>query len=140
MKTLTMKFGGTSVGSAEAIRSTVEIVRSASEQAENVVVIVSAMSGVTNLLEQGVRSAASGNGEHHREIAQKLLDLHCKTAAELLFPQGRLADSPAVEAEYTRVLDQIAGFIEDYRRFCDSVRVLGEATPRALDYTMGLGE
>jgi bifunctional aspartokinase / homoserine dehydrogenase 1 len=140
MKTLTMKFGGTSVGSTDAIRSTIEIVRSAKEQAENVVVIVSAMSGVTNLLEEGVRSAASGNGERHREIAQNLLDLHCKTASELLFPQGHLANTPAAEAEYTRVLDQITSFIEDYRRFCDSVRVLGEATPRALDYTMGLGE
>src|SRR5688572_30995967 len=89
MKTLTMKFGGTSVGSTDAIRSTIEIVRRAKEQAENVVVIVSAMSGVTNLLEEGVRSAASGNGERHREIAQNLLDLHCKTASELLFPQGR---------------------------------------------------
>jgi aspartate kinase len=30
--------------------------------------------------------------------------------------------------------------IDDYVRFCDSVGVLGEATPRAMDYTMGLGE
>jgi aspartate kinase len=38
------------------------------------------------------------------------------------------------------LLDDTTRLIEDYRRFCDSVRVLGEVTPRALDFGMGLGE
>jgi len=46
-----MKFGGTSVGSAARILQLTEIVRGQSERSP-VVVVVSAMSGVTNLLEE----------------------------------------------------------------------------------------
>ena len=45
MQTLTMKFGGTSVGSADAIRQAVAITQEAKQEAERVVIIVSAMSG-----------------------------------------------------------------------------------------------
>jgi len=46
-----MKFGGTSVGDACCIAKVVEIIRSASQESD-VVVVVSAMSGVTNKLVQ----------------------------------------------------------------------------------------
>jgi aspartate kinase len=42
--------------------------------------------------------------------------------------------------EFSSVMADIDQLIEDYTRFCASMHVLGEATPRALDYTMGLGE
>ncbi|RMF35609.1 MAG: aspartate kinase, partial [Chloroflexi bacterium] len=45
-----MKFGGTSVGSAEAIRRTAEIVRATAAQWPRLVTVVSAMSGVTDAL------------------------------------------------------------------------------------------
>jgi len=140
MQTLTMKFGGTSVGSAEAIAQTAQIIQDARQQADNVVVIVSAMSGVTNLLEEGIRCAATGDSDRHHQIAQKLIDLHRKAANDLLLGGKSIIKPPAAEAEYNTVTDQICGFVEEYRRICDSVRVLGETTPRALDYTMGLGE
>lgn len=140
MQTLTMKFGGTSVGSAEAIAQAIELVKQTQKQAKHVVVIVSAMSGVTNLLQEGVLCAASGDTERHNQIADKLLDQHSKAASQLLFKGSTLQKSPAAESEYSVLMDQIARFVAEYRQFCDSVRVLGEATPRALDYTMGLGE
>ena len=52
-----MKFGGTSVGNASAIQKVVEIIRGASRGGD-LVVVVSAMSGVTNrLIDAGVQSA-----------------------------------------------------------------------------------
>nr|MBA3948280.1 aspartate kinase [Herpetosiphonaceae bacterium] len=56
-----LKFGGTSVGSVAAIRATTEIVRVARTEAE-LVLIVSAMSGVTDTLLRGAHTAASGDG------------------------------------------------------------------------------
>ena len=44
MKTIVMKFGGTSVGSGEAIRSLVEIVRAAQTAGDRPGVVVSALS------------------------------------------------------------------------------------------------
>ena len=50
MKTITMKFGGTSVGSPEAIVNVAQIVKRERESGNRVVVVVSAMAGVTDQL------------------------------------------------------------------------------------------
>ncbi|HEC21330.1 MAG TPA: aspartate kinase [Chloroflexi bacterium] len=129
MRTLTMKFGGTSVGDADAITQVTEIVRQArAETAEQVAVVVSAMSGVTDLLQSGVLCAAAGDATCHHEAARDLRERHEEAARRLLGD------------ERDPFMEEINHLIEEYTRFCDSVRVLGEATPRALDYTMGLGE
>ena len=128
MRTLTMKFGGTSVGDAAAIAQAVEIIRQACQtHAERVVVVVSAMRGVTDRLQQGLEGAASGYGGY-QDIIDSLQAQHEAAARALL------------GEEYGPVMETISGYIDAYLRFCESVGVLGEATPRALDHTMGLGE
>jgi aspartokinase/homoserine dehydrogenase 1 len=129
VRTLVMKFGGTSVGSADAICRAVKIVRQArEEQAERVAVVVSAMSGVTDLLQRGVICAVSGDADCYRGAADLALEKHREAAGALL---GR---------ETADVMAVVEALLETYRRFCESIAVLGEVTPRALDYTMGLGE
>ncbi len=124
-----MKFGGTSVGDAAAISQVVEIVRQThASQARRVAVIVSAMSQVTDLLEKGLRYAAAGDEAGYREAGNLVRGKHAAAADHLLAGQG------------VPVLAEIDGLIDAYLNFCDSVRVLGETTPRALDYVMGLGE
>ena len=58
--TLVMKFGGTSVGSTDALKSAVQIIQEARDEWARVVVITSAMSGVTNLLLESASLAAQG--------------------------------------------------------------------------------
>ena len=129
LQTLVMKFGGTSVGSGPAISQAVEVVKRArGELAKHVVAVVSAMSGVTDLLQAGTLSAASGDASRYREIAAVLRQKHGQAAKMLLAQDAASA------------MQEIEGLIDGYTLFCDSVRVLGEATPRALDHTMGLGE
>ena len=133
MKLVTMKFGGTSVGSAEAIGGAVQIIRDTCESdAERVVVIVSAMSGVTNLLQEGVISAADGDTERYQDIVQTLKEKHHEAA--------RVLHAALPAEDRAEILGEIDDLIEEYGRFCESISVLGEATPRALDATMGLGE
>ena len=50
MKTVVLKFGGTSVGSIDRIKKVCKIISSYKKKKNNVVVISSAMSGVTNEL------------------------------------------------------------------------------------------
>ena len=50
MKTVVLKFGGTSVGSVDRIKKVCRIISSYKKKKNNVVVISSAMSGVTNEL------------------------------------------------------------------------------------------
>lgn len=53
-----LKFGGTSVGTVESIQSVLSIVQSSYEKGEKPLVVLSAMSGVTNLLTKMAESAA----------------------------------------------------------------------------------
>ncbi len=130
MNMLTMKFGGTSVGNAKAISNVCQIVRTVlADETEHVAIVVSAMSKVTNMLQAGVEAAANNDLDEIEAFRQHLYDRHYKTALALLSEQSAAT-----------VMEQIDPLIEDFNRFCHSIAVLGEATPRAYDYIMGIGE
>ena len=127
---LVLKFGGTSVGSADAFRQVVQIVKKATTQDEQVAVVTSAMSGVTNSLIEGAQAAAHGEHERYQRIKAELLDKHLNTVDELgLEPQVKLDASSLVEDR-----------LHDFDRFCRSVAILRELTPRGLDLISSLGE
>lgn len=129
MKTLTMKFGGTSVGSVAAVEHLVDIVQQVrADHVQGIVVVVSAMSGVTDQLQAGILGAADGDPQGHHVIGRALREKHLAVLQALA--------SDACEP----VMDEIDALLQSYVRFCDSVYVLGETTPRALDHTLGLGE
>lgn len=127
-----MKFGGTSVGSADAIRRVAQIV-GASRGEHEPVVVVSAMNApelrTTDSLIAAAHAAAAGDGAATAQVAPRLLDLHLRAAAELAPPE----ECAALEAELRAMLD----YLSDLSR---SIAVLGELTPRALDLFSGLGE
>ena len=70
-----MKFGGTSVGDATRIRKVAEIVREAAFESD-VVVVVSAMSGVTNRLIEAAKQAEAGNRDAVAAIFEELRERH----------------------------------------------------------------
>lgn len=129
-QTLVMKFGGTSVGSAQALSGAAQIVRAAKSDWKNVAVVTSAMSGVTNLLLDRAASAAKGDVSELAAAAQSLRDKHF-TAAQAL-----IRDVDALE----RVSAEINGLITYFDDLCRAMAVLGEASPRALDAVASLGE
>ena len=81
-----MKFGGTSVADAACIRQVVEIVRQAAKK-NRVVVVVSAMAGVTNKLVEAAARAEAGDGDSVRAILKTLRAQHF-AAADALIPSG----------------------------------------------------
>jgi aspartate kinase len=125
--TLIMKFGGTSVGSAKAIRQVAEIARDAKAGWRNVAIVVSAMSGVTDKLLEGARSAVAGDEGVAERIAGELRGKHAAALDEL-----------ALAATGER--ETIEGLLAEFVTLCHAIRVLGEATPRALDAIASLGE
>ena len=125
-----MKFGGTSVGGVDALNSVVEIIKNARQQGHQVVVVVSAMSGVTNLLIDSAHKAESGD----EETAQKARLEIAKKHAEVT--QYFLGDTPERDA----VMSKITAMLDEFQALCHGIRVLGELTPRALDVIGGLGE
>ncbi len=130
MRTVVMKYGGTSVGSAQAIVQAAEIVRQQASRWEHIIVVVSAMRGVTDALTEGATTAAQGDDETYRGIVADLRVKHTLAVAELL------EDATA----RTNLLKAIEAFLDEFSSFCRSIHVLGEVTPRALDTISALGE
>ncbi|GAB4491054.1 MAG: aspartate kinase [Anaerolineales bacterium] len=128
--TLVMKFGGTSVGSAKAMAGAAQIVKEARANWPRVVVITSALSGVTNLLLESAARAAQGKTAHLPGAEQTLLANHQTIAASLIPNEARRA----------AVMDEIGGLVRSFVELCHAISVLGEATPRALDAVASLGE
>lgn len=128
--TLVMKFGGTSVGSPQALAQAADIVRAASNDWPRVVVVTSAMSGVTNLLLDSANRAAQGDVDALEATGRELRDKHFG-AAEALIPD------PTARAQ---VRDGIGGLVAAFVELCRAMSVLGEASPRALDAVASLGE
>lgn len=130
MSTITMKFGGTSVGSPEAISNVASIVGEEVQRGNRVVVVVSAMSKVTDTLLESVREAAKGNRWAYVSASQKLHDRHVEVANLLMSP-GK--DREAVIAD-------IAALLKQHVELCEAVNILGEATPRIIDSVVSFGE
>jgi bifunctional aspartokinase / homoserine dehydrogenase 1 len=130
MQTITMKFGGTSVGSPEAIAQVVDIVGGEVQEGNRVVVVVSAMSGVTDQLLEAVSAAASGNKWGYLSIAQKLRDRH-EEAINLLTSPGQVRES---------TLSKVNALVDELVQLCQAVTVLHESTPRIHDAVVSFGE
>lgn len=130
MKTITMKFGGTSVGSPEAIANVVDIVQAEKAAGNRVIVVVSAMSGVTDALLGSVKMAAAGNKWGYLSTADKLRDRHTETL-NMLLPPGNLREKTIV---------QVSSLLNEYVEFCHAINILGEATPRIFDAIISFGE
>jgi len=128
--TLVMKFGGTSVGSTEAVGQVVKISRDALATWPRVVVIVSALAGVTDRLLQSATQAAAGNSQIFNQAAQELRIRH-HTIAEAI-----VSDL----AQQFQVKQEINYLITDFINLCQAIYVLGEATERAMDTVAALGE
>lgn len=132
--TLVMKFGGTSVGSAAAIRETAQLVIDQLGRRPSVVVVASAMGSqpvkVTDLLLQGAQAALTGDEPAYRAIAEQVQRVHYAAIDGLLAP----------EKERQVVLAENRAFIARFVALCQAVSVLGELTPRALDAVAGMGE
>jgi aspartate kinase len=124
-----MKFGGTSVGDASCIRRAAEIVRAAAER-QPIVVVVSAMSGVTNRLIEGARRAEAGEEEHVTSLIQELKKQH-EDVLNALVEDSR--SRIAIASAHARVLNEL-------ERMLHGTALLRELTPRALDAISGIGE
>ena len=127
---LVIKFGGTSVGSAKAILQAASITAALRRDHHQVLVITSAMSGVTDALLGGAGAAVRGERHRLRELGETLRTKHHACAGDLV-PDG---DDRQV------VVDPVDQRLSEFAMLCDALAVLGEASPRALDAVSSLGE
>jgi aspartokinase/homoserine dehydrogenase 1 len=125
-----MKFGGTSVGSAAALQQVIRICQKVRSQNNEVVVVVSAMNGITDLLLRSAQRAESGDLQAVQSAQQEMLDRHT-AVMDALLKGSRHRQNVSIE---------ISGILDEFSSLCHSISVLGELTPRALDVISGMGE
>jgi aspartokinase/homoserine dehydrogenase 1 len=130
LTTLVMKFGGTSVGTPEAMAQTAAIVHKQQLESPRLVAVTSALSGVTDLLLNSATGAARGDIQTFQQAAQTLKSKH-DAILKSLIPD---------KASQEQVGQEINLLILDFANLCQAISVLGEATPRALDAVASLGE
>lgn len=126
---IVMKFGGTSVGSAERIKGAAQIVTSYAGT-EKVVVVVSAVSGVTDKLLTAARKAAARQHFEALELVLEIRSIHASIIEGL----------ELCESEAALLRGDVQLIIGELQNFVQSISILGEVTPRTLDYVAGVGE
>ena len=124
-----MKFGGTSVGDASCIARVCEIVKEASRD-HSILVVVSAMSGVTNRLIEAATRAEAGERDNAALLIDALRKQHDVALNALIHdPETR-----------KRLSARIEELLKEATRLCDGTALIRELTPRTLDSVSSLGE
>ena len=122
-----LKFGGSSVASAENMHLVVNIIRKKSVH-EKLSVVVSAMGGVTDTLLQCGADAAAGN-EAYKEVLKQVEQRHLETIKSLIPIQ-----------QQSSVLSWAKKLSNDIEDICNGVFLLGELSPRSKDRIASYGE
>jgi aspartate kinase len=125
---IVMKFGGTSVGSAERIAEAAALVARSVSEGHRVVVVTSAMSGITNLLVATAERAARGDWDP--TVRDELLRRHTAVAEQVILdPEAR-----------QQALASISRRLDGMEKLCFGLSMVHELTPRLLDAISGVGE
>jgi aspartate kinase len=128
-KLVVMKFGGTSVEDAAAIERTAAIVRGRRDKGLDAIVVVSAMSKVTDALLAAAAAAGAGERTGALTISAGLHARHILTAKDLLEESGFRELKLVIDAEFASLDDLLRG-----------IAAVGELTPRTSDLVVSFGE
>ena len=121
------KFGGASLADAGAIRRAAALIAA---HGGPLVVVASALGGITDLLLAGAQAAMAGNDTDPARPASVFLRRH-REAAKDLVPAG---------AARRALLATIDAAAREYRDLCAAVAVLGHLEPRTTDLLVSRGE
>ena len=122
-----LKFGGTSVGSVQAIQQVFDIVQKQSNESK-LVVVVSAMGGTTDVLINAGNYAATGD-ETYKELIKQVELRHLETVKALVPVQ--------TQSSALSLIKKLCNEIED---LCNGIFLLGELSARTKDKLVSYGE
>lgn len=121
-----LKFGGTSVGSPESILSLKKIVEA---EKQPVIVVVSALGGITDKLINTARMAQKGNGEYTADM-DAIVKRHHDMAAAVI----------ENEAERTELLDKLNSLLGELSSIYQGVYLIRDLSPKTLAAIVSYGE
>jgi aspartokinase/homoserine dehydrogenase 1 len=122
-----LKFGGSSVASAENINKVVNIVKQ-KQAAAKTAVVVSALGGITDLLLKSAQQAADSL-EAYKTSLQEVEQRHLQTVKELI---------PVTQQ--SSVLSLVKKLCNEIEDICNGIFLLGELSSRTKDKMVSYGE
>lgn len=120
-----LKFGGTSVGTAEAILNVKKIVES---ENENVIVVVSAMGGITDRLLKTSKAASEGDCTYTEEF-KEIYTRHFDTVEEVVIPENK-----------KNVKHKLVGLFDELENILKGVFLIKDLSERTNDTIVSYGE
>jgi aspartate kinase len=130
VKKIVMKFGGTSVATGENIRQVANIVADSVKNDRRVVVVVSALAGITNQLVEEAEQAKKNDEKQIQEFTRKLIEKHIATVTEAI-------DNTNLQKEVELIIKKTVGELE---KVLTGICYVGEITPKSRDYVLSFGE
>jgi aspartate kinase len=126
---LVMKFGGTAIDSPDKVRHVAQLVKS-HKKGNDIVCVVSAVRGMTDGLLSIADSVKRGDKTSIDEFVKKSAKTHLDIA------QGTILDKK-LKGEAVAIVEKIVSELNDV---LGGIVLLGEVTPKSLDYLMSFGE
>ncbi|WP_028981403.1 bifunctional aspartate kinase/homoserine dehydrogenase I [Sporocytophaga myxococcoides] len=123
-----LKFGGTSVGTADSIRKVVDILLSYKKKKQEFSVVFSAMSGITNQLIEVSKKAAESDEDYHA-ILKSIENKHINAVKSLI--------DIKVQSKVVAHIKMLTNELED---LLHGVFLLKELSPRTTDLVASFGE
>ena len=120
-----LKFGGSSVGSAEGLSQVKKVVGACTEDA---IVVVSALGGITDQLLQTARTAAAGD------------DGYAASLAEMVARHYGLADTVVLKENLPSVREQIGRLLDELSNIFKGVYLIKDLSPKTTDAIVSYGE
>jgi bifunctional aspartokinase / homoserine dehydrogenase 1 len=124
---LVLKFGGTSMGSAESIKQVVDIVKEKTKES-SIILVVSAMSGTTDLLLNCGTKAATYD-ETYKDALKQIETRHLDTVKSLIPVQ-----------QQSSVLSMVKKLCNEIEDICNGIFLLNESSLRTKDKLVSYGE
>ncbi len=124
---IVLKFGGTSVANAQNIKRVIDIVNQKASQ-NKLAVVVSALSGVTDMLINAAQKAASKD-ETYKNNIEEIKQKHFDAITDLV-----------ENTHQNQLLIKINGQINQLQTLLDGCFLLGELSPRTADAIASFGE
>lgn len=122
-----LKFGGTSVGSSENLKKVLEIAKVQYSKEKQILIVVSAFSGITDILHQ-LGEMAKNRDPKYQVLLDNLTSHHKKIISELEGING------------TETENRIMPLVLDLAEILHGTFLLRECSPRSMDLILSFGE
>jgi len=124
-----LKYGGTSISSFKDIQNVAKHIKELSAQ-NQIVIVCSAISGTTDDLIEISQSIKNGNKKKAEQLAKNIANRH-QQLAKLTIKNSQIRK---------KTLQTLNDYYTELTALIDGIVLLGEITPRSMDYLFSFGE